>query len=279
MLAIGKRNALRVVKQVDFGFYLDGEDEADEILIPSRYVPKGCDVDDILEVFVYYDSEDRLIATTEEPLAQVGSCAYLKVVDKNNIGAFMDWGLPKDLFVPFKEQRVPMQVGKYYTVYVYLDVTGRIAASSKLSLHLPEENNGHFITGESVTVHVASRSDIGYKAVINGTHLGVVHNSDVLQPIQVGENFTAYIKDIRQDERINLMLQPKGEDLRNPLAQDILAYIKSQGGSISLTDKSSPEEIYNQFKVSKSNYKKALGSLYKQKLILIEKERVMLVKE
>jgi hypothetical protein len=277
MLAVGKRNSLRVVKQVDFGFYLDDQETTEEILIPSRYVPKDCQVNDILDVFIYYDSEDRLIATTEEPYAQVGSCAYLKVVDKGSIGAFMDWGLPKDLLVPFKEQRVPMQVGKYYTVFIYLDKTGRIAASSRLSLHLQEENNDYFTEGEAVNIHVASRSDIGYKAVINGTHLGIIHNSDILQPIRVGDSFTAYIKNIREDERINLMLQPKGEDLRDPLAQEILTYIKAQGNSTTLTDKSTPEEIYSIFKVSKSNYKKALGSLYKQNLILIEKERVILL--
>lgn len=276
MVQVGKTNSLRVVKQVDFGFYLDGGEDG-EILIPTRYFPKDADVDDIIDVFIYFDSEDRLIATTEEPFAQVGSCAYLEVVDMGDFGAFMNWGLMKDLLVPFKEQRVPMQVGKYYTVFLYLDTTGRIAASSKLSTFLSEENKGEFTANQIVNLHVASRSEIGYKAVINGTHLGVIHNSEILLPISTGDNLKGYIKSIRPDGRINLMLQPQSKELMDPLSQTILTYINARGGTITLSDKSSAEEIYRVFNVSKSNYKKALGKLYRENKIMLEKDQVTLL--
>lgn len=276
MLEIGKKNKLRVVKQVDFGFYLDGGD-AGEILIPTRYFPKNSDVDEYIDVFVYFDSEDRLIATTEEPFAEVGKCGYLEVVDIGEFGAFLNWGLMKDLLVPFKEQRVPMQVGKYYTVFLYLDATGRIAASSKLSSFLSEENKGTFVANQQVSLHVASRSEIGYKAVIDGTHLGIIHNSEILLPIHVGDNLKGYIKSIRPDGRIDLMLQPLSKELMDPLSEKILAYINAHGGSITITDKSNAEEIYRVFGVSKSSYKKALGKLYKERKIMLEKDVITLL--
>jgi uncharacterized protein len=276
MVEVGKKNALRVVKQVDFGLYLDGE-ELGEILIPTRYVPKDSETDDILDVFVYLDSEDRLIATTEEPFAEVGTCGFLEVVEIGEFGSFLNWGLLKDLLVPFKEQRVPMQIGKYYTVFLYLDKTGRIAASSKLSSFLLEENKGAFTVGMEVKLHIASRSDIGFKAIINNSHLGIIHNSELLLPIHIGENMRGYIKGIRPDGRINLSLQPESKELVTPLSKRILNYIEAQGGVIGLTDKSAPEEIYEIFNVSKSNYKKALGTLYKEKRILLEKDSVSLV--
>lgn len=276
MAQIGKINKLRVVKQVDFGFYLDGG-ELGEILIPNRYFPENIDLDDFIEVFVYLDSEDRVIATTEKPFAQIGECAHLEVVQMGQFGVFMNWGLSKDLLVPFKEQRIPMQVDKYYTVYLYIDVTGRIAASSKLSTFLKEENEDVFVAGQAVDLLIATRSDIGYKAVINNTHLGIIHTNEILQAIHVGDKLTGYIKGIRPDGRINLTMQPKGEDLRDPLCRAILNYLEAQGGNSNLTDTSPPEEIYKTFNVSKSNYKKALGRLYKEKRILIEKDQLTLM--
>lgn len=277
MVQLGKKNILRSIKQVDFGFYLDGGDEFGEILLPKRYVPEGFKIGDKLEVFLYLDSEDRVIATTETALAQVGSCAHLKVVAIGPFGAFMNWGLTKDLLIPFKEQRIPMQVGKSYTVFVYIDKTGRIAGSSKLSLFLAEENKGVFTVGQKVNLHVASRSDVGYRAIINQTHLGVIHQTDILQPIPLGHQCVGYIKHIRPDGLIDIMLQPKGEDLRDPLCQQIIDYLTKQNGACTLTDKSPPEEIYKAFHVSKSNYKKALGNLYKQKKILIDEDVIRLL--
>lgn len=275
MLAIGNTNTLTVIKQLDFGFYLDGG-TLGEILLPTRYAPRGCNPGDQLEVFIYYDSEDRLIATTEKPHAEVGQCAAMKVVQVGKFGAFLDWGLAKDLLVPFSEQRVPMEVGKTYVVHVYLDTTGRIAASSRLDRFLEEEDFADFKPGQQVELLIATRSDLGYKAVIDGTHLGLIHKNDVLRPIRIGERLTGYVKSIREDDRINLSLQPVGRAVRDDLPEKILAHLKAEGGTSRLTDKSPPEAIFDAFGVSKANYKKALGKLYKEKRILLAKDKVTL---
>ncbi len=277
MAEIGKKNHLEILKQVDFGLYLDGG-ELGEILLPRRYKPEKWQIGDYMDVFVYLDSDDRPVATTEEPLAQVDSCANLKVVQIGKFGAFMNWGLAKDLLVPFKEQRVPMQVGSSYVVFVFIDATGRIAASSKLSRFLKEENRDCFQEGQKVTLLLASRSDLGYKAVINGTHLGLIHNNELFQQVRVGDTVTGYIKEIRGDDRINLTLQASGKEVRDSLREQILAYMKLHGGCSSITDNSRPEEIYKEFKVSKSNYKKAIGSLYKDKLIVMGEGTIRLPK-
>lgn len=276
MLEIGKYNSLTVVKQLDFGFYLDGG-ALGEILLPTRYAPMECKPGDALEVFIYYDSEDRLIATTETPHAQVGECAAMKVVQIGKFGAFLDWGLTKDLLVPFKEQRVPMELGKTYVVGVFLDNTGRICASSRLSMFLEEEDFADFKPGQAVELLIATRSDLGYKAVIDGTHLGLIHKNDLFKPVRIGERMTGYIKSIRQDDRINLSLQPIGVEAKDSLAEEIIAYLQDEGGSSPLTDKSPPDAIYAVFNVSKANYKKALGKLYKDKRISLTPEKVTLL--
>lgn len=277
MIEIGKKNKLIVVKELDFGIYLDGG-ELGEILMPTRYVPLDVKAGDEIDAFIYMDSEDRLIATTEEPYAEVGECAYLKVLSTGNFGAFMDWGLMKDLLVPFKEQRVPMQIGKSYTVFVFLDITGRIAGSSKLSKFLDEEDfQEEFVEGQMVNLLIASRTDMGYKAVINGTHLGMIHNNDTLQRIRIGEKLPGYIKNIREDGRIDITLQAIGKKARYSLEKSIVEFLREMGGSSNLTDKSSPDDIYKTFQVSKSNYKRALGKLYKEEKISIEKNVVKLL--
>ena len=259
--------------------YLDGGEDLGEILIPKRYVPVGCKPEDMLEVFLYRDSEDRPIATTEKPYAQVGQCAHMKVVSTDDFGAFMDWGLSKDLLVPFKEQRKPMREGQSYTVFLFIDASGRIAASSKLSSFLKEEDDEEsgLIKGQMVDLQIASRSDMGFKAVINGKYLGLIHHSDLLQSINVGDRVDGYIKNIRDDGKIDLTLQASGEEAVDSLSKSILDFIEAEGGSTDVTDKSSPELIYKAFSVSKSIYKKALGKLYKEKRIVIEKNSVRLV--
>ena len=276
MVEIGKTNKLIVTKQVDFGLYLDDENE-DNILLPKRYAPKNAEIGDELEVFIYLDSEDRIIATTEKPYVEIGKTAHLEVVDTGSFGAFLDWGLAKDLLVPFKEQRIPMLKGKSYSVFLFIDATGRISASSKLSRYLEEENHGTFIEDEKVDLQIVSRSDLGYKAVINDTHLGLLHNSELLQPINIGAKSVGYVRKIREDDRINLSLQERGEIVVNELSQNILEFINDEGGSSDLTDKSSPDLIFKTFKVSKSNYKKALGKLYSEQKILIEDGLVKIV--
>jgi predicted RNA-binding protein (virulence factor B family) len=275
---IGTINSLQVIKQVEFGVYLDGG-EFGEILLPKRYVPDHLALEDNIDVFIYCDSDDRLIATTETPLALVGECAWLKVKDVNRVGAFLDWGLPKDLLVPYNEQYSAMEVGKFYPVCVLLDnETNRIAASSKLYQFL-EEHSDDFTPQQTVDLLIIQQTDLGFKAVINHTHLGLLFHSDVFQNLKMGQKIKGYIKDIRDDGKINLCLQLPTQEKRDELSETILDYLKQNGGSSALTDKSPPEEIYEQFKVSKSNYKKVLGSLYRQRIISIDKQKITLINE
>jgi len=277
MTELGKTARLRVIKQLAFGVFLDAH-ELGEILLPSRYVPAGTRVGDELKVFLYLDSEDIPVATTLRPRAEVGQCANLRVVSVNRVGAFMDWGLPKDLLVPFSEQRVPMQEGRSYVVYLYLDdQTHRIAATSRLSDHLQETDHGDFQPGQQVDLLICARTEIGLKAVIDGTHLGMILKSDLLDTVRIGQRVKGYIKGIRDDGRINLRLQPAGQQGRDELSSRILDFLRAEGGSSTLTDRSEPEAIFKRFGVSKGSYKKALGRLYKEHLIELSKDRITLL--
>lgn len=274
---VGRTNVLRVVKRLPFGAYLVAGSEKEEILLPKRYEPEDCKVDDLLKVFIYYDSEDRIIATTDHPLAQVDECAYLKVVDVNQVGAFMDMGLMKDLFVPFAEQETPMNKGEYYVVHLYLDEhSGRIMASSKLDKFLLETSHYHK-KGQEVELLIFAQTELGYKAAIGSTYQGLLFNNEVYQLLKIGDKITGYIKNIRDDKKIDLTIQQATEKTRGDLANKILLFLEEQGGSSNLTDKSTPEDIYQQFSVSKKAYKKALGALYKRRQILIDKEQISLI--
>ena len=274
---IGRTNVLRVVKRLPFGAYLSASNAKEEILLPKRYEPEGCKVDDLLKVFIYYDSEDRIIATTEIPLAQVDECAYLKVVDVNKIGAFMDMGLMKDLFVPYAEQETPMKKGESYVVRTYLDEhSGRIMASSKLDKFLLEESHSHS-AGQAVDLIIYAETDLGYKAVVGTTYVGLLYKNELVQTLKIGDKKRGFIKTVRTDKKLDLTLKQASQHTRSALANQILDFIQAQGGSSTLSDKSSPEEIYKQFRVSKKEYKKALGALYKRRLILIEKDLIKLV--
>ncbi|WP_321393547.1 S1 RNA-binding domain-containing protein [Emcibacter sp.] len=278
MAEIGKTQSLEIVKHVDFGVYLDGDME-EEILLPQRYLPENeedWEVGKLIDVFVYLDSEDRPIATTETPLAEVGDCACLTVINRTKFGAFLDWGLSKDLLVPFKEQRVPMEPGRSYVVYLYLDNTGRIAATSRLSRHLSEQNEDEFKVRQKVDLLVATRSEMGYKVVINGTHLGLIHNDDVTRLLQIGDRLTGFVKEPRPDGRINITLQRPANELRHELADQIMDYLQENDGRCNLTDKSDPEAIRAIFRTSKSTFKKALGKLYKDKKIILETDCIRL---
>lgn len=275
MVNIGKVNNLQIVKEVPFGLYLDGGGV--EILLPKRYVPKKYKLHDYLDVFIFIDSEDRLIATTDTPYAKVDECAYLKVVAVNHIGAFLDWGLTKDLLVPHNEQLKPMEEGKSYAVYIYLDhETDRLVASSKLANFL-NETSVYYKAGQAVDLLVCAKTELGYKAIINNTHLGVIYENEVFQELSVGSKVQGYIKTIRDDKKIDLILQRPAKEERDGLMQKILSDLKQRGGYSDLTDKSPPDAIYRQFAVSKKNYKKALGRLYKQRLIKIEKKQIVLL--
>ncbi len=274
MANIGQINPLKVVKLVEFGVYVDGGNLG-EILLPARYVPDNTEVGQVLDLFIYLDSQDRLVATTDKPLASVGEVVYLRVNQVNRTGAFLDWGMPKDLMVPFAEQRVPMEENRSYCVYLYVDNTGRVAASSKLSWYL-HEKNGDFKSGQEVKLQVVSRSDLGYTAVINGTHLGLIHSSDILQPLRMGQKLKGYIKGIRPDHKINLRIQRHGAAARDELGERILAFLAENNGESSLTDKSSPDAIFKEYRTSKANYKKTLGRLYKAKKITLSSEKITL---
>lgn len=276
MTEIGKINHLYVVKEVDFGIYLDGGDLG-EILMPKRYVPEGTQPEDMIDAFIYLDSEDRLVATTEKPFAMVEEFALLEVVSVTPVGAFLNWGLPKDLFVPFREQRQPMEEGKKYLVYVYVDINSkRIAASSKIENYL-DNLPMDYDEGEDVDLVIVNETDLGYNAIIDNSHLGVIFKNEVFQPLNPGDKIQGFIKKIRYDGKIDLCLQKAGYEKISEFADKIIAELQKQNGFLALTDKSSPEEIYQAFKFSKKNFKAAIGALYKKRIITLEENGIRLL--
>lgn len=276
MTEIGAFNKLQVVKQVDFGVYVDGGDLG-TILLPKRYVPESCQMGDWIDVFLYFDSEDMLIATTETPRVQVGDCEMLKVVDINSAGAFMDWGLPKDLLVPYNEQQKPMEVGYSYVVHVFYDQNSdRIAASTKLSHHLDEETVW-LKPRQAVNLLIAGRTELGYKAVIDNKYLGLIFRADAYRPLKIGERLPGFVKAIRADGKIDLLISQASLQGDHDLGEQIIRHLQEVGGESNLSDKSDPEAIYRTFKVSKKKYKQALGSLYKSHRILIESGKIKLI--
>jgi predicted RNA-binding protein (virulence factor B family) len=276
MALIGKTNWLPVLRSADIGLILDGGDLG-EILMPNRYVSMDWKEGEPIEVFLMLDSEDRLTATTEKPLAMVGEFALLRVVAVTGIGAFLDWGLPKDLLVPFREQKMPLREGQSVIVRIYLDeLSGRIAASAKLDKFL-DRGRPDYQPGEKVNLLICSKTDLGYKAIINDRNWGVLFENEVFQPLEKGQRIEGYIKQVRFDGKIDLSLQKPGAKKIGALADVIVEYIKEQGGFMPVTDKSPPEEIYRLFGVSKKTYKRAIGGLYKKRLITFENGGTRLV--
>jgi len=274
-IEIGKFNRLQIIKMVDHGLYLDAG-KAGSILLPKRYVPEGVAVGDEIDVFLYFDSDDRLIATTETPKVQVGSCALLKVIDTNRVGAFLDWGLSKDLLVPFSEQQHPMKLGNSYVVYAsYDEQTNRIMASSKLNRYL-EEQSPWLKPHQVVDLMICDRTELGYKAVVDNRYLGLIFHGDAFRPLSIGERLPGFVKGIREDGKIDLIISQHSAQADNQLEKQILAYLRARGGQGQLTDKSAPDAIYRQFKVSKKKYKNALGALYKKKQIVISPDKIRL---
>lgn len=279
MAVIGRMNCLQVVKHTDFGLYLDGGADG-EILLPKRYIPKDSpsEVDDWLNVFVYLDSEDKLIATTDKPKVQVGEFASLKVVDINRVGLFLDWGLPKDLLLPHSEEKRPLQIGDYCVVHVFVDKRSRrITATARLDRYL-DKVPAMYQAGEEVDLLVVESTDMGFKAIINGKHWGLIHKNEVIGFMRSGIRQPGYIKEMRSDGKISLSLQPVGQQVADSLGEQILQRLRDNGGVLELSDKSAPERISAMFRVSKGNFKKAIGGLYKQGLIRIHDERIELVK-
>ena len=268
MLNIGKFNTLKVLKIVDFGIYLDGGNGI-SILLPVRYISKAVNIGDELDVFIYTDSEDRLIATTETPLTQVGKFSYLDVKSVNKVGAFLDWGLMKDLLVPFSEQRSRMKQGGRYLVYTYLDdTTKRIVASSKIEKFL---GNTIPLYAKGTKVHclICDENDIGYKVIVENLHKGIIYKNQVYKNLEIGDEIDGFVKQIRDDNKIDVTINDIAINRIDELAKRFHNFISINGGSTSLGDKSSPEEIKAIMSCSKKDLKKAIGLLYKQHLITI----------
>lgn len=272
-IELGKYNTLEVVKEVAFGMYLDGGEEG-EILLPSRYVPQDCKVGDKLNVFIYLDNEERLVATTLTPLVQVGQFACLEVAWINQYGAFLNWGLMKDLFVPFREQKMKMQVGKKYVVHAHLDDESyRIVASAKVDRYLSKEK-AVYESGQEVDILIWQKTDLGFKAIINDEYSGLLYESEIFRPLHTGMRMKAYVKQVREDGKIDLLLQKPGQAKVEDFSATLLDYIREQGGRIALNDKSPAEEIYATFGVSKKTFKKAVGDLYKKHLVVLEEDGI-----
>lgn len=275
---LGEYNTLEVVKTVDFGIFLDGGNEG-EILLPAAYVPEGVKVGDQLEVFLYLDSEERLIATTQKPLAKVGDFACLEVAWVNQFGAFLKWGLMKDLFVPFREQKQRMTVGNRYVVYVMVDEESyRIMATAKVEKHLSKDK-APYAGGEEVDILVWEKTDLGYKVIVDNKYAGLVYSSEIFTDIETGMKMKAYIKQVREDGKIDVALQKSGFTHAVEVSDVILGKLKDAGGRLPFNDKTSAEDIYSAFGVSKKVFKKAIGTLYKSRQIVITDDGIMLTKD
>lgn len=275
MVEVGKYNTLKIVKDLDFGVYLDGGNEL-EILLPARYVPRNVKPGDEVEVFIYHDNEGRIIATTARPKAVVGEFQFMEVKSVSNAGAFLEWGLMKDLLVPFREQKMPMREGNWYLVYVRVDhVTGRIMASARIEKYL---NNTPpvYEQNQEVDLIIADETEIGYKVIINNLHWGLIYHSEVFTRLEKGEHHKGYIKEVREDEKIDVSLTPIGYQKVGGIAGVILETLQAQGGYIAVHDKSEPDIIYALFRCSKKSFKQAVGALYRQQLITIEPEGIRL---
>lgn len=274
-LQLGKMNRLTVARRADQGLYLAGGPE--DILLPNRYVPEGANVGDELDVFVYLDNEERLVATTQTPFAQVDDFAWLEVAWVNQFGAFLDWGLMKDLFVPFGEQKMKMQKGRSYLVHVHLDPeTFRIMASAKVERYLSKEWPPYH-GGDEVDALVWQKTDLGFKVIVDNQFAGLLFDDEIFRQLHSGDRLRAYVKQVRPDGKIDLSLQKKGQKAVHDFSDILLEHLRTNGGFTPLGDKSPAEEIYALFGVSKKVYKKAVGDLYRQRLITIEDDGLHLV--
>ncbi len=275
MITAGQYHTLNVLRTVEFGVYLDDGEKG--ILLPNRFLPKHIKEGDAVKVFVYHDSEDRLIATTEIPKGQVGDIVKLRVVDQNTQGVFMDWGLMKDLFVPRSQQKSTLMVKGEYLVYIYLDEqTGRVAATEKFD---------HLLSNEALTVKekdivnltVYRRTDIGYVVIINNKHTGVLHHNEIYRSITSGDRFEGFIKKIYFDNRIDVAAGKPGMQRVEDANEKVLRLLKENDGFLPYHDKSDPDEIYEFFGVSKKNFKMTIGNLFRQRKIVLEDAGIRLV--
>ncbi len=266
-----------MVKNHDAGIFLDGGPYG-EILLPNRYVPVNIKPDDEIEVFISFDSEDRIVATTDFPYGMVGDFVRLKVKQVTNFGAFLDWGLPKDLLVPFSEQNAKMEEDKSYLVYIYVDPkSNRIVASAKIHKFL-EEPETEFEVNDQVELIIAAETDLGYKAIINKEKIGLIYKDEVFKNIRIGDELNGYIKKVREDGKIDLSLEPVGFVKIDGISGLILEKLKAAEGQLPFNDKTDASIIKEEFGISKKNFKKAIGTLYKSKIIVIDERGIQLIK-
>lgn len=275
MATIGKREPLIIIREKPFGLILDGGCLG-EILLPRNEVPDRWIVGESLDVFLYTDSEDRPVATRKHPLAMPGEFARLHCVAATGVGAFLDWGLSKDLLVPFREQKAPMEVGKSYIVKILVDeATNRVMASGRIGRHL-DLTRPRWAPGDKVSLMIYGKTDLGYKAIIEGTHSGLLFANDVFQSLRAGQCLNGYIRDVRRDGKIDLSLQPEGKPRIQQLEAELLGELIGRGGSLPYGDHSTPEEIRNAFGVSKRTFKQAVGALWKQRKIVLHEHGIRL---
>ncbi|MGL4225405.1 CvfB family protein [Vibrio misgurnus] len=277
MINIGQINSLEVVKFAEFGVFLDAG-EYGTTLLPKRFVPEGIEIGQFIDVFLYFDSENQLAATTETPIAQVGEWGLMTIEGVNNTGAFANWGIKgKDLLIPYSEQRARFNAGQTILVYVYTDkASGRIVGTTKFNKWL-DKTPARYTPNQAVDLIIAERSELGFKAIVNGTHWGMIFASDVFGKLFIGKKLKGYIKSVREDGKIDLALQKIGTEKMDDLSTKILDTLAKKGGFLPLSDKSTPEAIFATFRTSKGTFKKTIGSLYKQGKIVIENEGIRLV--
>lgn len=274
-IKLGDYNRMTVVKKVDFGMYLDGGDEG-EILLPARYVPEGLRPGDEIDVFVYLDQDERPVATTQQPKARVGEFACLEVAWVNEYGAFLDWGLMKDLFCPFREQKKRMERGSSYIVYVTVDEDSyRMMASAKVERYLSQERP-RYRHGDEVDLLVWQKTELGFKVIVDNKFSGLVYQDQIFRYLTTGDRLKGYIDHIRQDGKIDVTLQPTGRRQTEEFSETLLEYLRNNNGHCDLGDKSPAELIVDRFKVSKKAYKKAVGDLYRRRLITIADDGITL---
>lgn len=275
LLKIGHYNTLRIAKSVDFGMYL--ESDRGEILLPTKYLIEGLQPGDMIDVFIYRDSEDRIIATTLKPSGIVGDFVLLKVKDVNQHGAFLDWGLEKDLFVPFSEQHKRMVSGNEYIVRICIDPkTERIIGISKLASFLSHDTS-ELKVGEEVDLLVYELTDLGYMCIINQRFKGMLYKNEVFRPLMVGDCLKGFIKKVREDGKVDLILSKPILDEIDDSKEIILLKLKENNGELRFSDKTAPEEIKAFFHLSKKNFKRGIGSLYKEQKITIEEDKIRLL--
>lgn len=276
MLQLGEYQQLSILRDTDPGLYL-GNDEGDEVLLPQKYKPDTFEIGDSLNVFVYLDHEERPVATTLEPYVTLNEFGYLMCSDVNEYGAFMDWGLEKQLFVPFKEQARPMKIGNWYIVRLYLDEkTNRLTGSSKTNKFLSNEVLTVDVFAE-VDILVTHLTDKGANVIVNGVHKGLIYLEDIFEDIRTGDRMKAYVKKVRPDNKLDIVLQTPGYKSIEPNANYILDELKAAGGFMPLHDKTDPETIKNELGLSKKSFKKAIGSLYRDKQINIKEDGIELI--